>query len=87
MSDKPIAALLTAIALAPLCLVCALGPAAFVAAAGGFLAWLASVGLPLIASVLAIGTWLSGRVLRSASSGATKGPGSVMRVAGIERAR
>jgi hypothetical protein len=39
MSDKPIAGLVAALAVAPLCLVCALGPAAFVAAAGSVLAW------------------------------------------------
>jgi hypothetical protein len=55
MSDKPIAALLTGLALAPLCLACALGPAAFAAAAGSFLAWLGGFGLPLPAAVLVVG--------------------------------
>jgi hypothetical protein len=47
MSDKPLAGLLTAIAVAPLCLVCAFGPAALAAAVGSFLAWLGGFGLPL----------------------------------------
>jgi hypothetical protein len=57
MSDKPVAGVLTAIAVAPLCLVCALGPAAFIAAAGSSLAWLGGFGAPLIALVLAMGSW------------------------------
>jgi hypothetical protein len=76
MSDKPIAGLLTAIAVAPLCLVCALGPAAFVAAGGGVLAWLGGLGVPLlVASTLAIGSWLAWRAFqrRSAPRGAAKG--------------
>jgi hypothetical protein len=36
MSDEPVAGLLTAIAVAPLCLVRALGPVAFAAPAGSF---------------------------------------------------
>lgn len=68
MWDQPIAGTLTAIAVAPLCLVCALGPAAFVAAAGRFLAWLGGFGVPLIASVLAVGGWLTWRALRRRSA-------------------
>jgi hypothetical protein len=75
MSDKPVAGLLTVIAVAPLCLVCALGPAAFVAAGGWFLAWLGGFRVPLIASALAIGSWLAWRAFqrRSAPRGAAKG--------------
>lgn len=54
MSDKPPAGLMAALAVAPLCLVCVLGPAALVAAGGWFLAWLGGFGVPLIASVLAV---------------------------------
>jgi len=68
MSDKPVAGVLTAIAIAPLCLVCALGPAAFVAAAGSFLAWLigfaAPLAVPLIASLLAVAGWLAWRTFQ-----------------------
>ncbi len=61
MSDKPVAGVLTAIAVAPLCLVCALGPAAFVTAAGSFLAWVSGFAVPLIASLLAVASWLAWR--------------------------
>lgn len=73
MSDKPIAGLLAAIAVAPLCLVCVLGPAAFVAAGGWFLAWLGGFGMPLIASVVAIGGWLAWHALRQRTA-ARKAP-------------
>src|SRR3546814_11047643 len=63
MSDKPLAGLVAAIAVAPLCLVCVLGPAAFVAAGGWFLGWLGGFGMPLIAAVLAAGGWLVWRIL------------------------
>jgi uncharacterized membrane protein len=55
MSDKPLAGLTAAVAVAPLCLVCVIGPAALVAAGGWFLGWLGGFGGPLIASVLALG--------------------------------
>ena len=64
MSEKPMAGLLTAIAVARLCLVCALGSAAFVAAAGHFLAWFDESGLPLAAGVPAIGIWPAWWVFR-----------------------
>jgi membrane protein DedA with SNARE-associated domain len=64
MSDKPIAGLLTAIAVAPLCLVCALGPAALAAAAGSFLAWLGGFSLPLIAAAVAAAGWVGWRALQ-----------------------
>lgn len=65
MSDNPIAGFLTVIAVAPLCLVCALGPVAFVAAGGSFLAWLGGFGVPLlVASALAIGSWLAWRAFQ-----------------------
>ena len=64
MSDKPLAGLLAAIAVAPLCLVCVLGPAAFVAVGGWFLGWLGGFGTPLIVSVFAVGGWLAWRTLQ-----------------------
>jgi len=64
MSDKPIAGFLTVLAVAPLCLVCALGPAAFVAGAGGFLAWLGGFSVPLIAAAVAIVGWVAWRVFQ-----------------------
>jgi len=64
MSDKPIAGLLTAIAVAPLCLVCALGPAAFAAAVGSFLAWLGGFSLSLIAAFVAAAGWVGWRALQ-----------------------
>jgi len=64
MSDKPIAGFLALLAVAPLCLVCALGPAAFVAAAGSFLAWLGGFSLPLIAAAVAIVGWVAWRVFQ-----------------------
>jgi hypothetical protein len=68
MPDKPIAGLLTALAVAPLCLVCALSPATFAAAAGSFLAWLGGFGLPLGATVLAVGSCFAWRALRRRSA-------------------
>ena len=64
MSDKPLAGLVTAIAVVPLCLVCVLGPAAFVAAGGWFVAWLGGFGMPLVATALAAGSWLAWRILK-----------------------
>lgn len=68
MSDKPVAGLVTAIAVAPLCLVCVLGPAALVAAGGWLLAWLGSFDMPLIAAVVAVGGWLGWRALKRRSA-------------------
>jgi len=68
MSDKPVAGLVAAIAVAPLCVLCVLGPAAFVAAGGWFLAWLGGLGMPLSASVLAVGGWLAWRILQRRSA-------------------
>lgn len=68
MSDKPVAILVTAAAVAPLCLICVLGPAALVAAGGWFLAWFGDLGMPLIASVLAVGGWLAWRTLQRRSA-------------------
>ena len=68
MANKPIAGLLTALAVAPLCLVCALGPAAVAAVAGSFLAWLGGFGLPLAAAVLAVGSCFAWRALRQRSA-------------------
>jgi uncharacterized membrane protein len=48
--------------------VCVLGPAAFVAAGGWFLAWLGGFGMPLIAAVLAAGGWLAWRILQRRSA-------------------
>ena len=42
MSDNPVAALLAAVVVVPLCLVC-VGPAAFVAAAAWLAGWLAGM--------------------------------------------
>ncbi|MGE0854219.1 MAG: hypothetical protein AB7O44_32190 [Hyphomicrobiaceae bacterium] len=64
MPDKPIAGLRTAVAVAPLCLVCALGPAAFVAAAGSFLAWRGGFTLPLVAAVVALAGWVARRAFQ-----------------------
>jgi len=68
MSDKPLAGLVAAIAVAPLCVLCVLGPAAIVAAGGWFLAWLGGFGMPLIAAVLAAGGWLAWRILQRRSA-------------------
>ena len=76
MSDKPLAGLIAALAVAPLCLVCVLGPAALVAAGGWLLAWLGGVGVPLIASVLALGGWLTWRALQRGT--VRKGNGRAM---------
>lgn len=67
MSDKPLAGLVAAIAVAPLCVLCLLGPAAFVAAGGWFLAWLGGFGMPLVVAVLAAGGWLAWRILHRRS--------------------
>ncbi len=64
MSDKSLAGLMAAVAVAPLRLVCMIGPAALVAAGGWFLAWLGGFGVPLIALVLALGGWLAWRALQ-----------------------
>ena len=90
MSDKPIAGLLTAIAVAPLCLVCALAPTAFVAATGSFLAWLGSFAVLLIASALAIASWLVWRAFSGDQHPARRRENRVILLcgaAGIERAR
>ena len=68
MSDKPLAGLVTAIAIAPLCLVCVLGPTALAAAGGWLLAWLGGFGMPLIAAALAVADWLGWRALRRRSA-------------------
>lgn len=61
MSDKPIAVLVTAAIAAPLCLLCALGPVALVAAGGWLLAWLGGFATPLIASLVAVVAWTAWR--------------------------
>jgi hypothetical protein len=76
MSDKPLAGVMAALAVAPLCRVCVLGPAALVAAGGWFLAWLGGFGVPLIGSVLAVGGWLAWRALRRGT--VRKGNGRTM---------
>ena len=76
MSDKPLAGLMAALAVALLCLVCVLGPAALVAAGGWFLAWLGGFAVPLIASALAVGGWLAWRVLERGT--VRKGNGRAM---------
>lgn len=68
MSDKPLAGLVAALAVAPLCLVCLLGPAAFVAAGGWILAWLGGFGVALMAAILAAAGWLAWRILRRRSA-------------------
>ena len=61
MSDKPVAALVTVLVVAPLCAVCILGPAFLGAAIGGGFGWLAelrplpTLGLATLAAVLAYG--------------------------------
>jgi membrane protein implicated in regulation of membrane protease activity len=74
MFDEPFAGPLTAIAITPLCLLCAVGLAALVSAGGWFLARVGGFGMPLIAAVVAVGSWLVWRVLqrRSATSEAPK---------------
>jgi hypothetical protein len=64
MSDKPIAGLVAAIAVAPLCLVCVVGPVAFGAAAGSALAWLAGSTLPLLTVAATVVGWVAWRAFR-----------------------
>ena len=67
MSDKPLAGLVAAVAVAPLCVLCVLGPAAFLAAGGWFLTAFGGFGLPLTAAALAGGGWLAWRALKRRS--------------------
>lgn len=68
MSDKPLAGLVTAIAIAPLCIFCVLGPAAVIAAGGWALASLGDFAIPLIASSLAVGGWFVWRAIQRGSA-------------------
>ena len=59
MSDKPIAGLVTAVAIAPLLAVCCLGPAVVASAFAGIAAWFSGAdavtvtGLAILAAILA----------------------------------
>lgn len=54
MSEKPIAFLVTAVAVAPLCAVCILGPAALGAVATGLAGWIGGLG-PITTTGTAVG--------------------------------
>jgi hypothetical protein len=62
MSDKPIAGLVTAVAIAPLLVVCCLGPAVVASALAGIAAWFSGAnavtvtGLAILAAMLAYGS-------------------------------
>ena len=53
MSDKPLAILVTALAIAPVCAVCILGPVAVGGALAGWFGWVSGIG-PVPATALAI---------------------------------
>lgn len=61
MNDKPIAMLVTAAVVAPICAVCILGPAFLGSALAGLFAWfggfdpVASLGLAAVGAILAYG--------------------------------
>jgi len=61
MSDKPIAGLVTAVAIAPLLAVCCFGPAVVASAFAGIAAWFSganavtTTGLAILAAILAYG--------------------------------
>ena len=61
MDDKPIAMLVTAAVVAPICVLCILGPAILGSAVGGVFAWFAgfdpvvALGLAVIGAILAYG--------------------------------
>lgn len=61
MSDKLIAGLVTAVAVAPVCAVCIFGPAALASAAAGIAGWLGGLdpvvitGLAVLAGIAAYG--------------------------------
>ncbi len=61
MDDKPIALLVTAAVVAPICALCILGPVVFGSAVAGVFAWLGgfdpvvALGLTVIGAILAYG--------------------------------
>ena len=89
MSDKPVAALVTAFAIAPFCVVCALGPAVVGSALGGVVGWFG--GLRGVATVLimvvvaAIATAMARAWLRRRQGLAQRPPGH--RPAGLRTTR
>ncbi len=61
MSEKPVAALVAALAIAPICAVCILGPAFVGSALTSIFGWFAgprSIGLVIIVMALGVGLYL-----------------------------
>ena len=75
MDDKPIAMLVTAAVVAPICALCVLGPAVLVSAVALVFAWfsgfdpLAATGLAVIFSILVYGYFRRRRYRRGAVEG------------------
>ena len=80
MSDKPIAGLVTAAAIAPLVAVCCLGPAAVVSAFAGIAGWFSGAnavtvtGLAILGAILAYGIVRRRRVKADAMRKAARSP-------------
>lgn len=53
MSEKPLAAVMTALVVAPLCAVCVLGPALLVSMIAGFRGWLSGTGILVVITLIA----------------------------------
>lgn len=78
MSDKPVAVLVTALAMAPICAVCVLGPAVFVSAVAGLSGWfggidlLTTTGLAIVGALL-VALWIR-RKKTKVAAGADRPP-------------
>jgi hypothetical protein len=78
MSDKPMAAVITALVVAPLCAACILGPVVLGSMIAGFWGWLSGSGVlvgasvAILAAVLAYALKRRGNRGRAASAGAAE---------------
>ena len=78
MSDKPVAALVAAVAVAPLCAVCVLGPASVLAAVG---AWLGDGQVVLtLGLVLGAGALVARALVRRRRAGRAPAPEPIEKV-------
>ncbi len=64
MSDKPIAMLVTAVGIAPICVLCVLGPAVLGSLLAGAFAWLGATGPVLTIGLMIVAGLLVYRTIR-----------------------
>ena len=64
MSERPAVGVITAALIAPLVLVCCLGPAAVASLLAGFVAWLSGLGVAAVAGATVVGGALAEGLLR-----------------------